>query len=865
VATLNEVNVQLKVDGEREATQALTRFKQESGKLSTSVLDSARKIESINRRWKEAETLQQKNVISAKAMRAAQTQLAREYAVLNGMVQTYNRNGKEQTRIATNQAKAMLVEKNQVEAAARAQQQYAQRLNDLRMRLDPTYRASTQFKESLRDLIQAKRAGVISADLYADQVARLKQEFDKVALGGRGARRSMNNFNLGIQQVGYQVSDFAVQVQGGANPFVALSQQGSQLVGILPLMADSLGMTAGRAIALSSALAVAIPLLTVGASVFFEMAKGADDAADSVETFEDRIESLRKSLQDFEKTQRNIRMGFTEDEALGQDALIRAREQLRSAERAAREARASGPTVMINGQPVSQGGGLEEAKSQRALEEALRDVADAKALIARIEDRARVQREQTFAEEAVSLKQQLELQRAIVRFGADSAEVAKVESEQRVRALETRLREADIEEEKIAFLVRQAEELERLRREAELAGDATDDLAVGMDRVSQASQRAAENVMRIAQGIRDSVSSVAVLESENAVARRVIAAGGSESDARIASRSAAAGARVAEDLRRAGAGQREIAAAVAAATSAERRRLTAQAENRDIFSVFNTSGGGGGSSRQGRTASEYVAQLEREVEQRERLIKLSDEDRERVERSYEVQQQIASLQGTVSEDRVKALLKEEQRVNKLAEIEEQRRNRVEELEGAFSSFFMSVFDNVDNLGDAFNTLLKSIANQIYRESIADPLSEAAGGAISGFIDGLFSANGNAFDRSGVMAFANGGVVNRTTPFMFGNGGRLGIMGEAGPEAILPLSRGANGKLGVQSTGGGGSVVNLVVENNTGANANVDVQSGGNGQIRVILGAVARDIAEGGATYKSIRRTFQLRQPSTLRG
>jgi phage-related minor tail protein len=55
-------------------------------------------------------------------------------------------------------------------------------------------------------------------------------------------------------------------------------------------------------------------------------------------------------------------------------------------------------------------------------------------------------------------------------------------------------------------------------------------------------------------------------------------------------------------------------------------------------------------------------------------------------------------------------------------------------------------------------------------------------------------------------FANGGVVNRATSFMM-TSGRMGVMGEAGPEAILPLKRGANGQLGIQAGGGSGVVIN----------------------------------------------------------
>jgi phage-related minor tail protein len=62
------------------------------------------------------------------------------------------------------------------------------------------------------------------------------------------------------------------------------------------------------------------------------------------------------------------------------------------------------------------------------------------------------------------------------------------------------------------------------------------------------------------------------------------------------------------------------------------------------------------------------------------------------------------------------------------------------------------------------------------------------------------ANGGAFS-GGTQFFADGGVVNSATPFGM-TGGRLGVMGEAGPEAIMPLARGNDGKLGVRSSGGG---------------------------------------------------------------
>lgn len=84
--------------------------------------------------------------------------------------------------------------------------------------------------------------------------------------------------------------------------------------------------------------------------------------------------------------------------------------------------------------------------------------------------------------------------------------------------------------------------------------------------------------------------------------------------------------------------------------------------------------------------------------------------------------------------------------------------------------------------------------------------------------GLTYANGGAFfNGRPVEAFANGGIFDRPTAFGM-SGGRLGVMGEAGPEAIMPLERGRDNKLGVRVHGDAGSrrgdfsqTVNLVVQ------------------------------------------------------
>lgn len=135
---------------------------------------------------------------------------------------------------------------------------------------------------------------------------------------------------------------------------------------------------------------------------------------------------------------------------------------------------------------------------------------------------------------------------------------------------------------------------------------------------------------------------------------------------------------------------------------------------------------------------------------------------------------------------------------------------------------------------------------------------------------MFAANGAAFGMNGIQAFANGGaftnsIVDSPTMFKFAKG--AGLMGEAGPEAIMPLRRGADGSLGVVASGGGGSNVSVQVINNSNAQAttNETVDSRGNRRIEVVIGDMtAGEISRNGsASQKSIKSTFGI-QPQLIR-
>jgi phage-related minor tail protein len=108
------------------------------------------------------------------------------------------------------------------------------------------------------------------------------------------------------------------------------------------------------------------------------------------------------------------------------------------------------------------------------------------------------------------------------------------------------------------------------------------------------------------------------------------------------------------------------------------------------------------------------------------------------------------------------------------------------------------------LEDVLRSLARGLSSRALSAALA-PISRGIGSAISGALGALL---GMRFAKGGVIGprvipFAAGGVV--ATPSYFPMPGGMGLVGEAGPEAILPLARGADGRLGVRAAGGGAPV------------------------------------------------------------
>ena len=156
-------------------------------------------------------------------------------------------------------------------------------------------------------------------------------------------------------------------------------------------------------------------------------------------------------------------------------------------------------------------------------------------------------------------------------------------------------------------------------------------------------------------------------------------------------------------------------------------------------------------------------------------------------------------------------------------------------------------DAISDFGQHVLDTFARIASQRIADAVFNPIIDSLVGAVFGPTAVAANAKGGVYSGAGISAYS-GTIVDRPTLFAFAKG--TGLMGEAGPEAILPLDRDATGKLGVRASGGAGGPVTVNVYNNApGTKAEtVERQDGGARIIDVMIeqvrGMIAEDIATG---------------------
>ena len=148
------------------------------------------------------------------------------------------------------------------------------------------------------------------------------------------------------------------------------------------------------------------------------------------------------------------------------------------------------------------------------------------------------------------------------------------------------------------------------------------------------------------------------------------------------------------------------------------------------------------------------------------------------------------------------------------------------IQNAFADFLFDPFNtSIGSLADNFATAIRRMAANVIAAKIGDLLKESFSGLGSGggggfwaWLTGLFSsgaaggvaaaaAKGLVFANSNVIPFSRGGIFHSPAYFSMADN-KIGLLGEAGPEAIMPLDKTSDGKLGINAhhAGGGKTII-----------------------------------------------------------
>lgn len=185
------------------------------------------------------------------------------------------------------------------------------------------------------------------------------------------------------------------------------------------------------------------------------------------------------------------------------------------------------------------------------------------------------------------------------------------------------------------------------------------------------------------------------------------------------------------------------------------------------------------------------------------------------------------------------------------EIAEAMQNSSKDMADAILDF---VSGTETSFGKMALNIIKSIAS-IQLQKMLDPYVKAGSDWLTSIISpgAVKQAKGGGWDK-GVQFFADGGVFN--SPTAFGHAGGLGVLGEAGPEAVMPLQRDGNGKLGVSTAPVSIEIINMSggeVEQSEGTDEN------GNKKIMVMIHKVVNEGINGGQFDRSMNSTYGVKR------
>lgn len=699
----------------------------------------------------------------------------------------------------------------------------AAEVDRLAKKFNPLYRASKQYESAVEEIDKAHKMGAISLSQHEAALEQLNTEYARFNSGvapaanslyqfgqqTRFAGKSANRFGMRVQQVGYQVGDFLVQVQSGTSWLVAFGQQGTQLAGLLPGVA---GAVIGIGLALSTAIGGVVMRQYFNnvsdlKDALKELRQETKDNADEVERLArgfssvnalrvaDEIERLKKEIKSLsESEQRSLRQGAALDSGRldgTRKRIVELEKELKVAEERFAKEQFYESQRAITAAAIEAG-----LRNRRAAEEEAARAASVSAKYL-----AEVYREAYSSMEA-GAKAAAEKERQSASATVEYLKQVYTDYHQsraegaRLAAIKT----AEVEERaasntatylKLVYGEYYQSRIEGARL-AQIAEErASSNTVTYLSQMYSELYKSQEESAKLAEGLYEAYKngeSFAELSLEYGVNAAAIAAGKLAEQLGVSLSSALRMVQLAEQPGRGDPRDFEKGSL----------ELGYRFPEHITYDKPNLSSRGGGSPK-----VDPLEQLRQRIKLETELLGKTEAQKEMiralgVDQSKYTQDQLANVESMID-----ALIREQEQREKIINLQETLANSATDL-------FFAAAKGADAFKASLASMLQTLARAIAQQAFLNALENTSGGGkITGFLGSIGKlvgfADGGAFNRGNVMAFAGGGVVSQPNFFPMA-GGKTGLMGEAGPEAIMPLKRGKDGKLGVAAEGGGGSTV-----------------------------------------------------------
>lgn len=707
----------------------------EAKKATTDLEDSyARMVQAIlaeERRLKVLEDNADKRAAAeARAMKKIEDEAQRHYDRLVGKKMAFQRamdaqRNKEETAAYASLRRQADAENRVFDQKAQANQKAIQDYDRLLQRMDPQYRALQNERSAVEALNRARAAGLKMTDQeYAQKLDLIQNTYRSAdAFNQFGVKALMSGKNLGyfgqmVQQGGYQLQDFVVQVQGGTSVFTALGQQGSQFAGIFGPGGAVIGVLIALGAVIGGTLSKSFQTFSRDLN---QVSKDAKKAFEDLQKSSDLIsKAVSASLADAFKVSKNEMQLFIDTwEKLDQKALGNQMKGVRSAlkssisgqEQSIFDPNWNAASVMEGPKELER---IFDTLTADTVPELVKQYIAANDQIARstagtkdLRDLAR--------QKLMDSAKEIGIYDEIIQKQKDSAKVEKDKQ--------------DSGNDYIMSLIDKYAKQDADRRKAlsEQYGLLKDSKGITEDiialNLASAFDLAAGSASKIAVELNKALSPAMIIA--DLLARANGGTGGLSQYITQGVLNTNSGGRVPL------AGGGPVAHWTMPAGSKPPPARPGDANLDGITDTdFNTKDptkkGGGGNKKSG---DDRIAALLREYDQKKRIAGLTGEQLKQEQARQEVIKALGDDVAKYSEDYIKAKTGEILKAQELIAVEEQRKHIYDTIESSMNDMFMSFADGTKNVKEAFSDMARSIIKELYQVLVV----KQAVNAIMGFV------------------------------------------------------------------------------------------------------------------------------------